>query len=288
MAWQSWAWFFSIPAWASHLLPGAMVELDEPDPALDQPARQETEPAERGRGLLVEAVEGLGRQGLPREVDGLGRFGLHPEGQLVAGDPRFELGLFGVLARVLVVEPGQEVELAALLGVGEPGRGVEVRDRLGAPWRRTPWKTAGMNPAPQFLGPLTTEGRVVLHDHERRQVLVHGAEAVADPTPQRRAAAEDRAGVHLADARGMVDAVGPAGANDGDVVDAAGRVRQPIRNPGPALTVLLPGAPRLQQRLPASPIAVMTLPKLAGIGLPASLLSSGLGSKRSMWLGPLP
>ena len=35
-----------------------------------------------------------------------------------------------------------------------------------------------------------------------------------------------------------------------------------------------------------SPIAVITRPKLSGIGLPASSLSAGLGSKVSRWLGP--
>src|SRR5206468_11239240 len=34
------------------------------------------------------------------------------------------------------------------------------------------------------------------------------------------------------------------------------------------------------------PIAVITRPNEAGIGFPASLSSSGLGSNRSTWLGP--
>ena len=37
---------------------------------------------------------------------------------------------------------------------------------------------------------------------------------------------------------------------------------------------------------PLSPIEVMTLPKLSGSFLPASLLSRGLGSNKSIWLGP--
>src|SRR5215471_6294372 len=36
----------------------------------------------------------------------------------------------------------------------------------------------------------------------------------------------------------------------------------------------------------AVPIAVTTLPNDAGIGCPASFSNSGLGSKRSRWLGP--
>src|SRR3954471_16382370 len=45
---------------------------------------------------------------------------------------------------------------------------------------------------------------------------------------------------------------------------------------------------RLQPRIgePYSPIAVMTLAKLSGIGLPASLFTIGLGSNKSIWLGP--
>ena len=38
--------------------------------------------------------------------------------------------------------------------------------------------------------------------------------------------------------------------------------------------------------LPPVPIAVIGLPKLAGIGWPDSLFNSGLGSNRSIWLGP--
>ena len=38
--------------------------------------------------------------------------------------------------------------------------------------------------------------------------------------------------------------------------------------------------------LPPVPIGVMTLPKLAGSGLPCCRVSSGFGSKRSTWLGP--
>src|SRR6267143_427644 len=38
--------------------------------------------------------------------------------------------------------------------------------------------------------------------------------------------------------------------------------------------------------LEAVPMAVIGRPNDSGIGWPASLSSSGLGSKRSMWLGP--
>ena len=38
--------------------------------------------------------------------------------------------------------------------------------------------------------------------------------------------------------------------------------------------------------LPPVPIGVMTRPKLAGSGVPWRRVNSGLGSKRSTWLGP--
>ena len=79
--------------WASHLLPGAAVELDEPHAALDQPAGQQAEPAEALGRLVVQAVERASLVGLAGQVDGLGGLGLHAEGQLVALDPGVELGL---------------------------------------------------------------------------------------------------------------------------------------------------------------------------------------------------
>ena len=84
--------------------------------------------------------------------------------------------------------------------------------------------------------------RIVFQHHERGQVLVLGAQSVGDPRPQRRTAAQDGPGIHLADAVGVIQAVGPAGTNHGDVVDALGRVRQPVADPGAGLTVLFPSA----------------------------------------------
>ena len=96
--------------------------------------------------------------------------------------------------------------------------------------------------------PIVDRGGIVLHHHEGGQVLVLGAQAIGDPAAQRRPAAQDRAGVHLADAVGMVQPVGPAGANDGDVVDALGGVRQPIRHPDAALAMPGPAPRRRQDR----------------------------------------
>ena len=112
---------------------GAVVELDEPDPALHQPTRQQAVAAEGGGLLFVHAVEGAGFFGLAGEVHGLGSLGLHPEGQLVALDPGVELGLIGTRLGMALVEPADVVELGPLpLGVDPLGIG-QVRDRFGPP-----------------------------------------------------------------------------------------------------------------------------------------------------------
>jgi hypothetical protein len=91
-----------------------------------------------------------------------------------------------------------------------------------------------MKPAPQLRGPLTTAVLVVLHHDEGGQMpLFSVPSAVVDPGAQRRLAREDRAGVHLADAGGVVDAVGLARTDDREVVGARGDVRDPVRNHWP-------------------------------------------------------
>jgi hypothetical protein len=89
---------------------------------------------------------------------------------------------------------------------------------------------------------------VVLHHDERGQVAVLGADAVVDPGAQRRFTREDRAGVHLADAGGVIDAVGLARTDDREVVGARGDVRDPVGEPLSGLSVLLPFALRAEER----------------------------------------
>ena len=57
-------------------------------------------------------------------------------------------------------------------------------------------------------------------DNERRQILVLGPQAIADPASQARLAHQNRAGVDLVDRLGVVDTVGPARADHRQVVGA--------------------------------------------------------------------
>ena len=82
----------------------AGADLDEPHAALDQPAGDQAAGAELAGRRVVEAVERQGRGRLAREVERFLRGRLHPRGQLVAGDPRRQVVLAGVLVEMVAVE----------------------------------------------------------------------------------------------------------------------------------------------------------------------------------------
>ncbi len=106
------------------VVPALVIEVDEPDPALDQAAGEQAVVGERRLARLgpVE-VEGL-LASRPRGPSARGA-GLHPVGQLVGGDPGLDLGVADGV-EVAAVEPPDEVDRVAL----EPG--VDAR----AGWRR--------------------------------------------------------------------------------------------------------------------------------------------------------
>ena len=224
-----------------------MVDLHEADALFDHAAGEETEAAHAFGGLVIESVEGARGFGLAGQVDDAGSFGLHARGHLVAGQAGAEFGAVRVAGREILVHAVDQPELR-LLQVGADGLGrVEVRDRLG---------TAGdahalvdrRHEAGAPVARAVDDGvLVVLHHDERGQVIVLGADAVVDPRAERRLAREDGAGVHLADAGGVVDAVGLAGADDREVVGTGGDVRDPVGEPLAGLAVLLPCALRGEQ-----------------------------------------
>ena len=88
----------------------------------------------------------------------------------------------------------------------------------------------------------------VLDDDKARQVFILGAEAVADPSPQRRPAPKDGACVHRAYAPRVIDSAGGTGTDDGEVVGMLRHVFKPVGNPQAALAALLPLALALEQR----------------------------------------
>ena len=70
------------------------------------------------------------------------------------------------------------------------------------------------------------------------QFLVFGSQAVESPRTKRRATGQHAAGVHLANAADVVQAIGRAAADDRDVVDAGGDFGIPIADPCARLAML--------------------------------------------------
>ncbi len=145
---------------ASLVLHAAAVDLDEPHAPLDHAAGHQALAREVGTARVVEAVEGPGGRRLRLVIERLGRGHLHPVGQLEGLDSRGQLGLAGLLFELMAVEPGEQVELGALGGVGErfaavpgcrsaaPGRSAPCPGRRPAGSRcsssgRDPWGARG-------------------------------------------------------------------------------------------------------------------------------------------------
>ena len=227
---------------------GAVVDLDEAHAALDHAAGKQAEPAHAFGRLVVEAVELACGFGLAGEVDDAWRFGLHARGHLVTREAGAEFGAVRVAGGEVLVHAVDQAELAGLqVGRDRFGR-VEVRDRLGAALDAHALVARGHETGAPVARPVDDRVLVILHHDERGQVAVLGADAVVDPRAERRLAREDRAGVHLADAGGVVDAVGLAGTDDREVVGAGGDVGDPVGEPLAGLAVLLPLALRGEER----------------------------------------
>ena len=88
-----------------------------------------------------------------------------------------------------------------------------------------PWYSAGSQPLDQASLPLdVVAGRIAQHDI-RRQVLVLGAQRVADPRSQRRPAREDLAGLHHVDAFRVVVVLGVHRPDQAQLVGDRAQVR---------------------------------------------------------------
>ena len=204
---------------------------------------------------IVQAVERLGRLGLAREVDGLGGGALHPEGQLVGGDPRRQLGVGRV--EVLLVHRSQQVEHPALAGERDARRRLEVDDRHRAAAEQRPLVMSRQEPGPPARGASFGRPLGLGHHDVGRQVLALRPEAVGDPAPQAGKAHEDPARVHLIHGRGMDHAVGVARADQRDVVGVRVQVRHEVRHVHPRLAILAPLAVAAQaERVALEELAV--------------------------------
>ena len=116
------------------------------------------------------------------------------------------------------------------------------------------------------------------------------AQPVGHPGAHRRPPRQDRARVHLADRADVIQAVGPAGADDGHLIDVLRRRSDTSRTPRvrSGRTVSRCACDAISALSPVPREVCEGLPIESGIGLPSSFVSSGLGSKGRRGWGRLP
>ena len=182
--------------------------------------------------------------------------------------------------RMLPIELVQQIQPPALLLGGDLHRRIEIGNRLAAGMDARALIDGGHEAGAPVAGAIVDRRGIILHHDKRRQVFVLRSQPVRHPRSQRWPAADDRAGVHLADAVGVIQAIRPARMNDGDVVNALGGVRQPIRHPQTAFSMPRPAPPRRQDRRVEFPHRRDDRPKAVGNALPREPIDQRLRIER--------
>ncbi len=213
------------------LVPAAVEELHEAHAALDHAPGQQTVAGEAPVVVAaVQAVQVADGARLARQVGQLGHRRLHAKGHLVLGDAGVDLRIAEGFGGHLV-QLAQAVEHAAARVRIDAGRIGQVQDRVArAGAEADPLVLAGQEAgAPQaredgLIGAVAAALRD--HDHEGRQVLVFGAQSVAEPGAEARPARLLAASLDVGDGRIVIDRLGVHGIDDGNVIGDAPGMRQ--------------------------------------------------------------
>ena len=170
------------------VLHAAAVDLHEAHAALDQPPGDQALPGEVRALRIVEAVERLRRPRFAFEVEAFGGRHLHAIGQLETFDPGGQLRLVRRLLEVPLVELLEEVELRALLAVGDALRRIQVVDRRALRLEHGPLVDARQKArAPVRRVPLgQAAAQRVVHDDEAGQAAGSRSPGRTSPTSRRR------------------------------------------------------------------------------------------------------
>src|SRR3989442_176888 len=105
-------------------------ELHETDAALDETAGDQATRAVFARDGIVQAVKLLRGLAFSGQIERLLRRSLHPRGEFVAGDARFQVRFAGMTRKMAAIEAGQESEILFL----PPA--LQMRRRFGGPKAR--------------------------------------------------------------------------------------------------------------------------------------------------------
>ena len=184
---------------------------------------------------------------LAGQFNRFGRRRLHPIGQFVSGNPGFQLVVFGARPEMFAIELLDEIQFGALSCITGSWGWVQMQDRRLSVPKLGSLESRRNEPRRPIAFSTRWLFGIVQQHHVPRQVAAFRTETIDRPGPQAGSTAQDAAGVHLANAADVVQTVGGAIADHGDVVDALGDFGIPITDPGSRLAVLLEGALRTEQ-----------------------------------------
>ena len=221
--------------------------LNEAHTGLDQSPRHKAAQPVRTANLIVYPIQLLGFGRLACYVKDIHGLDLHAGCQLEIPDARLEFGLAGPSVEVKLVDAGQVFQalflhawrlLCGWLEVVN-GRAAHVElDALVERWQKA---VGPKQPAPDRV-PLR-----VAQDHVCGKVLVFCAECVTDPCAHGRPTREDLAGQQHVQALGVVVVLGVHRADEAELVNDFGLMRQGFRDVHPAFPPLLKFEGRRQQ-----------------------------------------
>ena len=173
-----------------------------------------------------------------RQVGHVRHARLHAERHFVLRDPRFDLRI-ELLLELMAVELVELFEhrpaagAADAVGIAQVEHRIFARPELHALILRVQEAAA---PQPGVERLIALPGRDQ-HD-ERRQIVVHRAEAVGEPGPHRRPAGDLRTGLEERDRRVVIDRLGVHRLDEAHIVDDLAMVRQQIAEPRARLAML--------------------------------------------------
>ena len=235
-----------------------MQKLHRADATFDKAAGQQGAGRERTRFRHIGAIKFERCGGFVTEVCQFRHAGLHAVGHFVLRHPRQRLGITKLIERSLI-QGAQCVEHGATVLGTDAGRVLDVQHGVANMSQCDTGifageKTARPHSCEQGLSSGTRfPGR--RQDNKTRQVIALAAQAIREPGTKTRLAGDFAAGHDERTRRVMIDRVGVDRLDQGDVVDAFGRVGHQLAHPRPTLAVLVElkhrrgnGQPRLATR----------------------------------------
>ena len=218
------------------MVPGAMVQLDEADPALGEAPGHETVRSERPALFRIWPIELERALGLFRQIGQFGYRGLHPERHFVLRDPCVDLGVLHPFEFVLV-QFHQVLDERRTLFAVEALRVGDGQHRVAhGPQFDTLILARKKSRAPLPLG----DGSAVAgnHDDKGGEVPVEAAQSVGGPRSKARPARQLKPRLGKRQRGIVIDLPGMHRLDKAQVVRHLGSVRQQVTEPGSRLPVL--------------------------------------------------